>query len=291
MAVIDYCTPLPDLQPLFVAAVALSFAVIAFFFMLGRAISRSDFEGWARKELRETIVAVLIALAIVGLAGISCEGTRAVLSDYAPGYTQFTYSYEYLNVLTQQMGVPAIQSMWLISYTLKNAQFEIPLGKGITWDPLSLTSTYASVIERMSGLLFTPFVGSLYAQLIFLQLSQAFAFTLLLPIGVVLRAIPLARKGGSFLIALSFGLYVVLPLMYVVNYDISKKVWPGFDEYMNQFNSAQPHTVLSAIFDRVWSPIQTVTKILPQATVLAMLNLTIFFTFVEVFTKFIDDIG
>jgi hypothetical protein len=289
---VDYCTPINDLQPLFVAAVALSFAVISFLFMLGRMITKSEFEAMARKELRETLIAIVIAVAVVGLAGVSCEGLKGVMADYAPGQTQFSYSYEYINVLIYEIGVPSLQSMWLLSYSMKNMQLEVSLPAGMKYNMFAALSTYATVIERMAGLIFTPFIGSLHAQLLLLQLSQAFAITLILPIGMVLRAIPMARSGGSFLIALAFGLYVVLPLMYVVDYDISKRVWSGFDQYVaDQAQASQSHSTLSDMYERVFSPIQTISKILPQATVLAILNLTIFQSFVETFTKFINDIG
>ena len=289
---VDYCTPITDLQSLFVAAVALSFAVISFLFMLGRMISKSDFEAMARKELRETMIAIVIAVAVVGLAGVSCEGLKAVMADYAPGHTQFTYSYEYINVLIYEIGVPSLQSMWLLSYSMKNMQLKVSLPAGMEYNEFAALSTYATVLERMAGFIFTPFIGSLHAQLLLLQLSQAFAITLILPIGMVLRAIPMARSGGSFLIALAFGLYVVLPLMYVVDYDISKRIWPGFEQYVSgQTQSGQSHSVMSDMYERVFSPIETISKILPQATVLAILNLTIFQSFVETFTKFINDIG
>jgi len=289
---IDYCTPINDLQSLFVAAVALSFAVISFLFILGRMITRSEFEAMARKELRETLIAIVIAVTVVGLAGVSCEGLKAVMVDYAPGHTQFTYSYEYINILIYEVGVPSLQSMWLLSYSMKSTQLDIMLPAGMKYNVFAAFSTYATVLERMAGLIFTPFIGSLHAQLLLLQLSQAFAITLILPVGMVLRAIPMARSGGSFLIALAFGLYVVLPLMYVVDYDISKRIWPEFERYVSeQAQSNQPHSVMSEMYERAFSPIQNISKILPQATVLAILNLTIFQSFVETFTKFINDIG
>ncbi|VVB73411.1 Uncharacterised protein [uncultured archaeon] len=290
--VADYCTPITDLQSLFVAAVALSFAVISFLFMLGRMISKSEFEAMARKELRETLIAIVIAVAVVGLAGVSCEGLKAVMTDYAPGHTQFTYSYEYINLLIYEVGVPSLQSMWLLSYSMKNLKLEVTLPAGMNYNMFDALTTYSMVLERMAGLIFTPFIGSLHAQLLLLQFSQAFAITLILPIGMVLRAIPMARTGGSFLIALAFGLYVVLPLMYVVDYDISKRIWPGFDAY-----TAAPtptdysYSMFSEMYERAFSPIQSISKILPQATILAILNLTIFQSFVETFTKFINDIG
>ncbi len=45
----------------------------------------------------------------------------------------------------------------------------------------------------------------------------ASALTILLPLGLVLRSFYPSRKAGSFLIALTIGLYVVLPLTYLMN--------------------------------------------------------------------------
>jgi len=291
MVIADYCLPLPDLQPLFFTAVILSFAVISFLFMLGRILSKSEWEGIARKELKETMIAIVISVVVVGLAGASCESVKFVLSDHAPGYTQFTYSYKYLNVLINDIGTPAIQSLWSISYLMKNFKGKSSIGGALTIDWFALASTYGTVLERLSGLLFAFFIGSLNAQLILLQIAQAFAITLILPVGVVLRAIPFTRSGGSFLIALSFGLYIVLPLMYVVNYDISKQIWPGFDEYISVPWTTQVYSGLSSFLERAILPIETITKIIPQASILALLNLTVFQSFVGVFTRFLDDIS
>ncbi len=62
-----------------------------------------------------------------------------------------------------------------------------------------------------------PFGSALLAQQIGLQLIQASAFTVLLPMGILLRAFGVTRDAGSFLIATSVGLFVVLPLTYVMD--------------------------------------------------------------------------
>jgi hypothetical protein len=70
------------------------------------------------------------------------------------------------------------------------------------------------------GMVATAFVmleASLKAQLLLLQLIQAFVGPLLLPAGIILRFFPPTRDAGAFIIAVAIGFYIVFPLTYVIN--------------------------------------------------------------------------
>jgi hypothetical protein len=72
----------------------------------------------------------------------------------------------------------------------------------------------ANSLEQIAFML-APFIGSLIIQKFALTIIAGTAFTLLLPVGIILRLIPFAREAGAFLIAIAVALYIVLPLTYV----------------------------------------------------------------------------
>ena len=62
-----------------------------------------------------------------------------------------------------------------------------------------------------------PIVASLSAQRQLLQVIEIVSTAVLLPFAFVLRILPWTREFGNMLIALFFGLYIVVPTMYAMS--------------------------------------------------------------------------
>ena len=208
-----------------VAALAM-FAVVAFYYMLGKLFGRRDMVASAVNELRQVLISVFLGILLISLASISEEASKIAMRDVIkadydyskPGYFHFNYAKDYLNTLIYSIGLPAIVDLWMFGYTLRaTSQFIEPLA------PLKYA---ANAIGTIIGMLFSFFVSSLHIQLLSLSFAEAFAFTVILPIGIVLRTIPITREGGCFLIAVAFASFLVWPFCYVINYEISKSLWP-----------------------------------------------------------------
>ncbi|MEM0074465.1 MAG: hypothetical protein QW091_00155 [Candidatus Micrarchaeaceae archaeon] len=73
-----------------------------------------------------------------------------------------------------------------------------------------------SQIKYLTQILSTTIISAT-VQAAFLLFSAASALTILMPLGLVLRAFYPSRKLGGFLIAAAIGMYAVFPLTYVLN--------------------------------------------------------------------------
>ncbi|MCX8202315.1 MAG: hypothetical protein N3G74_00700 [Candidatus Micrarchaeota archaeon] len=287
------CTAVIDIWPFIGLASALTIAIIALLYLIGRIMQKSEFEAVAKKELNQFFLSFLIILGVLGLAGIVCNATPLIAQDIFARGDHFSVSEEYLNTLVYGRGLPTIQRLWLSSFILESlSTIEystiLPLGK-LKFSPGAVLLPFAKSISVFDSL-FTILVGSIQAQLVFLQLAEAFALTLVLPIGLILRTIPGLRKGGSFLIAFSFGFYVVFPLTYVMNYAIYRQIDPSFDSLVQSPISPLETFKLSSDILLIFKYFNEFSILIPQATFLPILNLTITRSFIIIFAKFLSDI-
>jgi hypothetical protein len=289
---VDSCVPLGDLSVLFSLAIAMMFSIISFFLMLGRAIPRSPWEALARNEFRQVIISAVLGVVLIGLASTACSMSKVALAEVvkSPFTDQFRHSSDYLNYLNG-IGYNTLKNYWVLTYTL-NAVTATARWGDVRY--LGIASIVSKLIERGLSLIVTVFMASLTVQLISIQAAQAFAFTMILPIGMVLRAIPLTREGGSFLIALAFGLYVVWPFTYVANYEVSKAVWrdTDFNKLIGTPDIAQLNYPSLA---KVWSILSEfaniVSLLMPQAIALPMISMTLLISFVRMFSMYLNNLA
>ena len=99
------------------------------------------------------------------------------------------------------LGVIASINVNLVIVSISLGPIVNPLMSQIMYFVRILTAISISVLVQSSILIFITLTG----------------VTIILPAGLILRAFYMTRKIGGFLIALSIGLYVVLPLSYVMD--------------------------------------------------------------------------
>jgi hypothetical protein len=135
----------------------------------------------------------------------------------AEGDNPFERAVSYLQGIESAM---ANSILSLISYAkdlrIKGA-YQINAGMGfgeVYYQPTSGCNEIAGSLEQVSSI-FTTFTGSLIVQQMALSLIYAAAFTVLLPIGFILRLLPFFREAGAMLIAVALAFYIVFPLTYV----------------------------------------------------------------------------
>lgn len=287
------CNAVIDIWPFIGLASALTIAIIAFLYMLGRIMQKSEFEAIAKKELTQFFVTFVIILGVLGLAGIVCNTAPLIAQDIFGAGDHFSVSQDYLNTLVYSKGLPTIQRLWLSAFLLDSLSTieystKLPLGS-LAIKPGAVLAPFSKSISIFDSL-FTILVGSIQAQIVFIQLAEAFALTLILPIGLILRSIPGLRKGGSFLIAFSFGFYVVFPLTYVMNYAIYKEIDPSFSSLVQEPITPLETFKLSSDIILIFKYFNEFAILIPQATFLPILNLTITRSFIVLFAKFLSDI-
>jgi hypothetical protein len=285
--VLDSCVPAIEVWSYIGIVSTLAVAIISVLYMLGKILSKSELEGLAKNELTQLFIALVIAISIVGLASISCQITKSVISDTFGDGNQFTVSMKYLSILIYKKGLPTIQQLWTSGFTLEVlSSSELTLAK--TKIKGSILAPFSKIVNAFMFIV-PIFLASLNAQLFLIQLTEAFAITLILPLGMILRTIPSLRKGGSFLMALAFGLYFVFPMTYVMDYLIYREVDPTFHGYAPDINLFETFEFSTNIIN-VLGYFNDLAVIIPQATVLALINFTITISFISIFTEFLDSI-
>ena len=292
---VDYCVPLGDLSYLFWIAVSLMFVFVAIAFMIARGLQRKEIEALARDEFRQVLISVVISLSVVGLASGFCYLSGVMMQDISPNQTMFQYAGTYLSVLVNNIGIPVIKNLWSFSYfsTLISTQGPVEFKGGNMMEGASLISTAA---DSINGFIFIPLISSLNIQLIILQAAEAFAFTLILPCGMILRVLRPTRAAGCFLIAVSFAAFVVLPLTYVINYQITEKIFPDFSKGIELKTltfadlASNPLNIYQFLTDWLLQCVDKGAIILPQAVILPIFSLTITATFIGAFTEFLKDL-
>ncbi|MCS7109825.1 MAG: hypothetical protein NZ903_03445 [Candidatus Micrarchaeota archaeon] len=287
------CTPLIDVWPFIGLASALTISIVAFLYMIGRIIQKSELEAVAKKELSQFFISFLIVLGVLGLTAIVCNTVPLITQDIFGRGDQFSISYEYLHNLIYGRGLPLIQRLWVSSFLLESLstiEYSTKISGGsLKFKPGVIFVPFVKSISIFNSL-FTILIGSLQAQLVILQLAEAFAITLVLPLGLILRSIPGLRKGGSFLIAFAFGFYVVFPLTYVMSYAIYKEIYPSFEPLVRSTVSPLETFKISSDIILIFKYFDEFSILIPQATFLPILGLTNTRYFIILFTKFISDI-
>ena len=291
----NYCVPLDDLNYLFWISVGLMLAFVAVAFMIGRALQRRDYEALARDELRQVVISIVIGISVVGLASTACYLSEAMMQNIAPNMTIFQYSENYLTTLVNNIGLPVIKNLWTFSYfsTFLATMNPIQLGGS---SPLQGAQIISAAADNINSFVFMPLVSSLTLQMIILQAAEAFSFTLLLPCGMMLRVLRPTRAGGCFLIAVSFAAFVVWPMTYVINYQITQSIYPNFAkgvevEQMNITELAtDPLQIFKFLSEKLLYFVDQGVIVLPQALVLPVFSLTITATFIGAFTEFLKEL-
>ncbi len=264
--------------------IIMSFFIISLVYMLSQFFKRPDWAVWAKSELWQTIAACII----VGLI-LSFTGTACMISESLAGGDPFYISDRYLHYTLWNRLVPAVNNLFQLSFKAqKLSVFTLGLiscSEGICFQPFAGLGTLSYSLETMASII-TPFGASLLFQKLFLQFVKDIAFTIILPIGFILKVFPFTREAGAFLIAAAVAFYVVFPLTYVFNSTIMREVM--YDPMVA--NWCQKGLVgwgggLSGLGSGACQALNTVGQVLPQAAFLPALNLVITISFMQTLSK------
>ncbi len=227
--------------PYVVVALLFSFQLVAFTYLIGEVIGIPALKGWYRNELWESVKSLLI----VGLLlfGILVMGTLAGALVSSNGPTEvnlgnlYTAANNYLNGVEQTaqasyysiMGINVAVG-YLESISLTYPGFIFPLyippyevigsiGTGSGFNPFASTivtgGSGSTIITQTFSLLVVPtsIVVALQTQLV--TYLAYIGLGVLLPIGIILRAIPFLRWIGGTFIALAITAAFIYPALIV----------------------------------------------------------------------------
>jgi len=319
--VITYCTYNSGFNQLIVLVLLILAFITGIVYMLAQFMRRPEWEAWVKIQLYNLVISALLAAGAIWFASLACG-----ISVWVGGGLEdpFTIADNYLNDLfsnnineaIRQLVIAQIASEYAASTYLQIGSASFGMG----FAPFPVYKVISNNAQLLMNLAM-PFASSLLVQKIGLEMIHASAFTVLLPVGIFLRAFAVTRDAGAFVIAMSIGLFVVLPLTYVMDkmivegpttgvplpagqpticvgmskgydraLDFSPKAW------WTRIYSDATHPSLIAFLDAIpLKPDQLIAPamqclgyVIPQAVFLPALNLIITLAFINSLTKVIS---
>ena len=200
--------------------ITLTFAIVAFAIALAYMYSKVREDPatgvWAKDEAYNLIISVMLFAGILVFFTASCT----VAQGFSGG-SPITSSQRYLDVLIQSNGLNIINTLSSDSLTNQlDATKYLYLGlTPFFGDGVAMKANRKAWSASREYLidLYMPIIASLTAQKFVLQGIAWMGASVLLPFAFVLRLLPPTRDFGNMLIALFFGLYIVVPTMYAMS--------------------------------------------------------------------------
>ncbi len=207
------------------AALFLNLGVISLAFMVSKVFGVRELGGWANNELYQVIMMSLVVFLF--FSAIKIE--NMVFEAYG-----FTATVEHPNgaIENAKIYLSSVQKYVLSIVTSAN-MFKVALVVGnsyltkIAEVPLfdidrAISSIFESIINMVNFILTSSasVLGLTTMQIYFLDFIDKLAFTLILPVGLLLRTFSFLRNVGNFLIVVAISFYIVYPLTFVINQTI-----------------------------------------------------------------------
>lgn len=200
-------------------------------------------KGWAQKEFKELLFsALIIFLGFFLLHQVVLLACAAVIEHSGPldikNPIYFTQAKVFLKVMDlniQEIASRGIRTSSILSgYSRYSVTlgFPIPIASAAgviisgSIQPLAGLSLIAGVISDITKtVIMTNFLISVMDSLLYF--IQTTSFTIFFPLGIILRALPITRKLGSTIIALSITFYFIFPMTILFNQYIYLNMFLG----------------------------------------------------------------
>lgn len=220
-----------------IAALATA-AVIGFCYMFGEFFQNARMLTWAKTEIFQVFISLVLAGAVLGLVGSFCSfkiediggaftGMPAVYKDY-PQDSIYNASSLYLENL-MEVSHSNMRSLRfaLGAYEIRTSFREMECDAHC-WVALVSTDTSpysgeSAMIAATNNLLGTATVAYFTASFQYFTLQYIYQGLLLvfLPLAIVMRSVPFMRHFGGSLIAIFLSLYILYPLLLIANSTIT----------------------------------------------------------------------
>lgn len=213
-------------------------AVIYTFADLFPVSMKEKLKGASKYEAFQGVISIVIILAILAFASVTCNVGAAITSSSA-SLTHISYqdpiqfSEMYLNNLMYQTGLGLFSNIYQESMILTlagNIGDSIDeIINSLAFGPLhisigSVFQVYYGYSSALTGT-FTPLIavtfGILFTMWLLLNLIESLALTVIVPVSIILRSIPFGgpkiRESADTLMSLAIGFYFILPLAILLN--------------------------------------------------------------------------
>lgn len=274
--------------------------VVAISYMVGQVTGDVKFTVFAKDELYHLFISVLLLVGFTGIIGFSCQtmdyfysstfSKLGPLKCYDPGDELSIVSKCYIKLakadaeqMAQQYLKQYIDNQMYATFSIT---IQIPLFNAQTVSADSYKKVYAQQYDMVLNSFIIPALLSLNMQKMLLEFVTDNVIKWLLPIAFLFRVFFPTRQMGNFLIALSVGLYIIIPFMYTFNlamYDIVSLDCATFSK----------QAVDDIVFGSGCSTygFWNVGRLIPQAFFLPNLTIALFITFMAAVNKALRAIG
>jgi hypothetical protein len=197
-------------------SISLSILVVALSFMVGKMMNSPQLLVFSKDEVAHLAVTILLLTSVVSIFEGSCVVMNSFL-DIEGGLSAAT-SHMYnlqlegkviVRTLLKESVEEKFEAAWVAGYML-------PVVGGETAFIRSYRNANARQYEIMADMVTVGFVAAGVQHYVF-NIIQTFVFPIMLPFGLILRALPMVREAGNVILALCFSILVILPFAYVVN--------------------------------------------------------------------------
>ena len=290
--------------PIVMTSVALMIFLLALFWMAAQFFKRPEYEGFVSIEIYQLVISILIFGTVFGA---SCFAAGMADSFSPGGRDQFEIGRQYLDYITNDVIMPNVAELESLKlYSQWMGDVKARWGPGVWSTIIPMFPTFI-LIERVVDFLLlfiSPFISSLMAQMVVLEIIRGLALPFVLPAGVVLRIFPPTRDAGAFLIASAIGFDIIFPYTYVMHDHIvrtmvdldSQNGQNTCDQFYNIVTSGST-TKSAAIMtqngmidfpSKICHPFSYLGYLLLQALFLPALSITLTVAFIKGTTKFIS---
>lgn len=200
------------------------YGMLGIAFMFSRLFALPELEGWAKNEFYQ--VNAMLILVLLVFVVLNAENRVFESFGYDPDpnnpNSAIKFGSEYLGEVRLYL-LPVFASTF-VSNTIFNSVLSVSnLKIGEVLDFKNATEHLVDSISDLLGIAAAGLGASLSLTVFqqwFLDFVKDTAFTLFLPLGILMRSLPFSRKVGSILIALAIAFYLVYPLTFLMDQKI-----------------------------------------------------------------------
>ncbi len=293
---------------------SLTTIVIAIAYMVGSVLQKPEYSVYAKDEMYHLGFSVLLLVSFSGILVFSCFLMDFFYTSFFQESGMFGEAGMESRCYMDGLGMNEVASCYaeavsddaqavsesyidgyvdqLMSSTF-SWSFQIPLVNSLTSTGGAFRRVVSNQYDIILNTFLVPAMVSISMQKIAIDFISENVIQWILPIGFLLRFFMLTREMGNIVIALSFGLYILVPFLYVFNFAMYEGVLVDCYQFVNEvcdnvFDSyCQPPQVACTNIQGFWN----VGRLIPMAFFLPNLTIALFVTFLAAVNKALRVVG
>ncbi|MCS7122397.1 MAG: hypothetical protein NZ908_00345 [Candidatus Micrarchaeota archaeon] len=206
-------------------------------YVLSRLAKNEEWNQNFKIEFKQLLLSIMIYVSIFGIS----NAVHQLYSTYSVGTDLFSFISTQLIMMLKNLQFYASHLMLSASMMKMYGEFTnigYPHGsygsaRLVAFPGIDLL---ASVTFQIRDIIMIA-TGGLVVQSVAMDLIRNLALTVVLPIGVILRILPITRQFGNEMIGLSVAMYLILPLMYFVFLNTIAEISDDRGGFMKRFTN------------------------------------------------------